>query len=115
MKTKLTDYEDDLEYLASLTRQVKRSLQILSWGMRDGTVSEKAFYNAVFSNKTRFSLDYVTLLTFHNSMVSVTPGVRNLNVARYDATDDNVRRAVNDVMTTLLAVQSDTSNPVVGL
>jgi len=110
MRQSLTAYEQDLELIAALQRQVKRALQKMAFDIRGGTSDQHLLFAAIFSNQTRFGLEEATLLAYHFSW-----GANDLSVLRYEATDANIQICVDAIQDQLIAIQKDTASPVVGL
>ena len=110
MRQSFTPYESDLQLISVLSRQVKRALQKMAFDVREGTDDEKALFDAVFSNRTKFGIEEATLLA-----VGFSWGDNDLNVLREDATDAQVQTCVNAIKVELIARQNTESRPVVGL
>lgn len=110
MRQTLTAYEQDLDLIAALQRQVKRALQKMAFNIREGTADQQLLYTAIFSNQTRFCLEEATLLAYHFSW-----GANDLSVLRYEATDANIQTCVDAIQGQLIAIQKDTARSIVGL
>lgn len=115
MRQRLTSYEEELDLISALQRQIKRALQLMAWDIRNGTSDERLLSKAIFGNLTKFGLEEAALYAFHNSMVSSTQGVVNLSIRQYEATDAQIKRCIEDIKNTLIALQNDANRTVVGL
>lgn len=110
MRQTFTVYEQDLDLIAALQRQVKRALQKMAFSIREGTADQQLLYSAIFSNQTRFGLEEATLLAYHFSW-----GANDLSVLRYEATDANIQICVDAIQAQLITMQKDSARSVVGL
>lgn len=110
MRQTLTIYEQELELLATLQRQVKRALQKMAFNVREGTADQQLLYSAIFANLTRFGINEATLLAYHYSW-----GANDLSVLRDNATDAQVQTCVDAIQAQLIAIQKDTTRSIVGL
>ena len=107
MKQTRTTYEQDLEVMNDLRLQVKRALQKEAFATKDGTDDEQLFFDAVFSEQTKFSLDEATLLAF-----SLSNALKN---NRENSTDNQVSNAVATIKPLLIERQKHAARPVLGL
>lgn len=107
MRQQRTTYEEQLDALTALRRQVKRSLQKMAFDVREGTADEQLLFDAIFSNQTKFSLDEATLLAY-----SFSAPLRN---SGDESTDNQVQNAVNGIKDLLIARQKTSTRPVMGL
>ena len=110
MRQHFTTYEEDLDLIITLQRQVKRALQKMAFDIRAGTEDQQLLFDAIFSNQTKFGLEEATLLAFHFSW-----GPNDLNVLREAATDAQIQTCVNSIQADLIARQKTTARPVIGL
>lgn len=107
MRQQRTTYEEQLDVLTTLRRQVKRALQKMAFDLREGTADEQLLFDAVFSDQTKFSLNEATLLAFSFST--------QLQNKLDEATDNQVQTATNALKDLLIARQKTVGRPVMGL
>lgn len=110
MRQTFTAYEQDLDLIVALQRQVKRALQKMAFNLREGTADQKLLYAAIFSNQTRFGLEEATLLSYHFSWAA-----NDLSVLRENATDAHIQTCVDSIQSQLITIQKDSARNIVGL
>lgn len=102
-------YLEELRDLEQLVSRVKRAIQRMAFDLRAGTADQQALYDAVFSNRTKFTAVEATLLAWHFSW-----GDNDLRVLGAAATDAQLQICVNAIQDELISRQT-TRQGITGL
>ena len=92
-----------------LQRRILAALLQMAFNIRQGTANEQALYNAIFGNKTKFTLQEVIYLTYFFSF-----GANDLR-DNPEPTDAQITESVNAIKQELINRQNDTARTVTGL
>lgn len=95
------NYFEELRDIEQIVPRVKRAIQRLAFDLRAGTEDQQLFFDAVFSNRTRFTAAEAALLAWHFSW-----GDNDLNVLGASATDAQIQICVNAIQNDLIARQT---------
>ena len=103
-------YLDQYRTIDAIQRRTLQALYKMAFDIRQGTANEQALYQAIFSDRTRFSLLEALLLAY---FFSVPPN--DLRVLGSDVTDAQLQVCVDGIKAELITRQNDTGRPIIGL